>query len=609
MLALALIVMGFLAGGYFVYGSFIARQYRIDDERATPATEKADGVDFIPTRPFYLLSQHFSAIAAAGPIAGPILACTAFGWLPCVLWIVLGVVFIGAVHDFSALVASVRHGAHSIAEIARRHLGRRAYLALVAFIWLALVYVIVAFTQITADSFVGKAEELEGLGVSFNKGGAVAAASTLYLGLALVLGVVERFLRPPLWLTTVIFVPATLGCVWAGAMLDSWMVFEARTWFVVILGYCFVGSMLPMWMLQQPRGYLGGFVLYLAIAVGLMGVLFGGLSIQQPMITQQAMETLYPLSALKLADPKSGVAMTGLVFPFLFVTIACGACSGFHGLICGGTTSKQVSKESHCRPVGYGAMLLEGLVAIIALSTVMMLSPAQAKGLAPARIYGDGLASFLTLALGKDAFVFCATFGAMAFSTFVFDTLDVSTRLGRYLLTELFAGAHEHRPCKATVGGTVVVAPQHRPCKATVGGTVVAAGLTAGVPLALLMLADPASYRLFWTLFGTSNQLLASLTLLLVGVWLKRSGKRAWYVLWPMGFVMTITVWALVIQAGVGVRDALRGAFTTEQGGMNPTVVNAAVALALLGLAVVFVVEARRATRGGGGGRTDADSR
>ncbi|MBL8747193.1 MAG: carbon starvation protein A [Phycisphaerae bacterium] len=588
MLLLALIVVVCLTAGYFFYGSFIARQYRIDDATVTPATAKADGVDFIPTRPFYLLSQHFSAIAAAGPIAGPILACTAFGWLPCVVWIVLGVIFIGAVHDYSALVASVRHGAHSIAEIARRYLGKRAYLSLVAFIWLALVYVIVAFTQITADTFVGKAEELEGLGVSFNKGGAVAAASTLYLLLALVLGVVQKFLSPPLWLVTIIFVPATLACVWAGTLCDGWLNFDARTWFIIILAYCFVGSIMPMWLLQQPRGYLGGFVLYLAIAVGLLGVLFGGLKIEQPMITQQAMDTLYPLSALKLQDPKSGIVMTGLIFPFLFVTIACGACSGFHGLICGGTTSKQVAKESHCRPVAFGAMLLEGLVAIIALSTVMMLSPAQAKGLAPARVYGDGLASFLTLALGKEAFVFCATFGAMAFSTFVFDTLDVSTRLGRYLLTELFTSGRGSHAGHEEPGG--VSDPKW-------GAQFIAAGLTAGAPLAMLLSADPAAYRLFWTLFGTSNQLLAALTLLSIGVWLRRSGKRSWYVLWPMAFVMTITLWALAIQIFVGVRDITLGAYRTDAGGMNPTILNAGVATALLILAAVFVAEALRALR------------
>lgn len=588
LLPLALVVLLCLTVGYLLYGSFIAGQYRIDDSRITPAAARNDGIDFIPTRPFYLMAQHFSAIAAAGPIAGPILACTMFGWGPCLLWIVLGVIFIGAVHDFSALVASVRHGAHSIAEIAREHLGRRAFLALVAFIWVALVYVILAFTQITAETFLGRAEELEGLDTPFNKGGAVAMASMLYLGLAVALGLVDRFLKPPLWLSTVIFVPATLACVWAGTALDDVLNLGARTWFILILVYCFVASMLPMWLLQQPRGYLGGFVMYMAIGVGLMGVLFGGFGIRQPMVTQATLDTLNPLSVLRLVDPDSPLPMTGFIFPFLFVTIACGACSGFHGLICGGTTSKQVAKESHCRPVAFGAMLLEGLVAVLALSTVMMLTPAESKGLTPARIYGDGLAAFLTLALGKEWLAFCATFGAMAFSTFVFDTLDISTRLGRYLLTELFTSGRGRHMGTEEPGG---VADRHW------GVQFVAAGLTAGVPLAILLTADPSAYRLFWTLFGTSNQLLAALTLLGISVWLHKTGRRTWYTLGPMAFVMLITLWALAIQAFVGGRDLWHGRLRTPAGDFNPTVVNGGVSLALVALAAVVIREAYRAVR------------
>ncbi|MBL8764819.1 MAG: carbon starvation protein A [Phycisphaerae bacterium] len=563
---LALGIVALLSAGYVLYGSFIARQYALDDRRDTPAVLRNDGVDFVPERPFYLMAQHFSAIAAAGPIAGPILACLAFGWLPCLLWIAVGVVFIGAVHDFSALVASVRHGAHSIAEIAKQNLGKRAGIALVWFIWIALLYVIIAFTQITASSFVGAAEEFEGLATPFNKGGAVAAASVLYLGLALLLGVTQRMFRPPLWLVTALFVPATLGCVWLGTKVDGVLVLDLKWWFVIILAYCLVASMLPMWLLQQPRGYLGGFVLYLALAVGLFGVLFGGYAVNQPAISANAWRMLDPVPVLAGAEGAPPIDR-GLLVPFLFVTIACGACSGFHGLICGGSTSRQVARESHCTPIGFGAMLLEGFVAVISLATVMMLTPEQAAGQPPARIYGDGLARFLTLLLGKDAFVFCATFGAMAFSTFVFDTLDVSTRLGRYLLQELF--------------GTTSRA-----------AGALASGATAGIPLAVLLAADPKSYQLFWTLFGTSNQLLASLTLLGVTVWLYRQRKRIWYTLIPMIFVMSITVLALLIQIWTGLRDAARGAWRTPTGDFNPTILNAGVALALLLLAVVFVREA-----------------
>jgi carbon starvation protein len=203
-----------LALGYRFYGRFIASQYRLNDAAPTPAVVVNDGVDFVPTTKFYLLGQHFSAIAAAGPIAGPILACLAFGWLPCLLWIGLGVIFIGAVHDFSSLVASVRHQGRTVAEIVKENLGERAWLAIMAFIWIALNYVIIAFADITASTFVSGGEDLAGTATAFNPGGAVAAASVMYLALALVMGVVTRWLTPPLWLLTVIFVPATLVADW-----------------------------------------------------------------------------------------------------------------------------------------------------------------------------------------------------------------------------------------------------------------------------------------------------------------------------------------------------------------------------------------------------------
>ncbi len=316
-------------------------------------------------------------------------------------------------------------------------------------------------------------------------------------------------------------------------------------------------------------------MLYLALGIGAAGILLGGFEIRQPMLSENAKDLLSPLSSLKKAD----VPVTSMLFPFLFVTIACGACSGFHGLICGGTTSKQIARESHCKPIGFGAMLLEGFVAVIALATVMMLAPADAARSNPARIYGDGLASFLGVFLGGGAFLFCATFGAMAFSTFVFDTLDVSTRLGRYLVQELFGASGR-------------------------AAGVIGAALTAGTPLAILLSTSPDGWRVFWTLFGTSNQLLAALTLLGVTLWLRRIGKRYWYTLLPMVFVMAVTLTALALQIWLGVRDASAGAWRVTKGGatsLNPTILNAPVALALLALAGVFIVEAlRTVTRRGG---------
>jgi len=537
--------------GYRYYGAFVARQYSIDDARPTPAQVVDDGVDFVPTRRFYLLGQHFSAIAAAGPVAGPILACQQFGWLPCLLWIGLGVVFIGAVHDFSTLIASVRHQGRSIAEIVRIELGQKAWGAMLAFILLALVYVILAFTDITASTFVGKTEDLQGMSFSFNQGGAVALASALYLLLSVVMGVVERVLKPPLWLQTLVFVPATLGVVWLGTRFSTLLVADGRTWGVLILAYCFVASLVPVWALLQPRGYLGGFVLYMALAVGVAGIFFGGFEVKQ-----EAFKTWHAPGA------------TGALFPFLFVTIACGACSGFHGLVCSGTTSKQIAKESDCRAVGYGGMLLEAFVAVIALSTVMIASGADLAGKAPGAIYGAGLGRYMAAIVGQEHLVFATTFGAMAFSTFVFDTLDVSTRLGRYMLQELFGWS-------------------------TPRGGVLATALIVIVPLVFLQGAGEGAYRQFWVLFGTSNQLLAALSLLGISVWLHRSGRRSAYVVLPMAFVMGITLWSLVRQvlstsaavaaAGVRLMDALNGI----------------VSLMLIALAIVLIAEAVKAVRRG----------
>ncbi|OGR94236.1 MAG: carbon starvation protein CstA [Elusimicrobia bacterium RIFCSPLOWO2_01_FULL_64_13] len=502
---LTLAVIACLIAGYGLYGRFIASQYSLNDGSATPAVAMNDGADFVPARPFYLLGQHFSAIAAAGPIAGPIIACQAFGWLPCLLWIVLGVVFIGAVHDFSSLIASVRHKAMSIAEIVRRNLGERSWSAMMLFIWIALLYVIIAFTDITAATFTGITEEFEGGSFSFNPGGAVAAASVLYLGLALAMGTMQKKWDPPLWLMTAVFVPATLAAVWLGTKFSTLLIFSHGAWTMGILAYCFAASLLPLWLLLQPRGYLGGFVLYMALAVGLAGIFFGGFEIRQP-----------AFKSWNGPDPADAL------FPFLFVTIACGACSGFHGLVCSGTTSKQVARESDCRMVGYGGMLLEGFVAVIALATVMIVAGAPRSG-GPGKIYGDGMGRFLTVLIGEEHLLFAVTFGAMAFSTFIFDTLDVATRLGRYILQELFGWTGR-------------------------AGAAAATGLTVGVPLALLLAGRTGSYRLFWTLFGASNQLLAALTLLGITVWLKRAGKRYWFTLAPMVFVMGITLWSLWIQ-------------------------------------------------------------
>ena len=533
--SIAVVFIVLISTAYFSYGRWISRLLSVDNRKTTPAHTVNDGEDYVPTKRFYLFGQHFSAIAAAGPIAGPIAACLAFGWLPCLLWIAIGVVLIGAVHDFTSLAASVRHGACSIAEVAKERISSPAGRAMMAFIWIALVYVIVAFADITAGSFVSVVDEIEGVKVNFSPGGAVASASIFYLLLSIVMGVTKKLFNPPLWLLTAIFVPATFAVVWLGTWYSELFSFDAKTWALIICGYCFFASVCPVWLLLQPRGYLGGFVLYSALAVGLVGVFFGGYSIEQP--------------AFKGWDVGG---LTGTLFPFLFVTIACGACSGFHGLVCSGTTSKQIDKESDMHAIGYGAMLAEGLVAVLALSTVMVMSAADVRGLKPGTIYGNGLGGFLTVIIGKENLPFAITFGAMAFSTFVFDTIDVATRLGRYLIQELTG-------------------------LKTLSGALLATLLTVGVPALILSTASEGSWSRFWTLFGASNQLLAALTLLSVTMWLKQSGKPVAFTVIPLIFVLVITMWALA---------SISYASYQQSKGFDTSLLNSIFSAALIGLAL-----------------------
>jgi carbon starvation protein len=500
---------------YFTYGKLLARLFELDPDRKTPACELQDGLDYEPLTPSALLPQHFSAIAAAGPIVGPILAGRAFGWLPALIWILVGSIFIGGVHDFTALVASIRHKARSIAEVVRENMSRQSYLLFLSFIWIALVYIIVAFTDITAAAFVGPPSPDAGdVG-----GGAIASSSLLYLMLPIIMGLLMRYAKLPLWAATLVFVPLVGVAIWVGQFipldLQSLLGFSAdkvgeanarKVWDVLLLIYCLVAGLVPVWMLLQPRGHLGGFFLYAALGAGAIGLMVGGNTVQYPAIkTDAAAEQLFPL---------------------LFIMVACGACSGFHSLIASGTTSKQLRVETDARAIGYGAMLLEGMVAIVSLCCVMMFAAGseQLKG-GPNQIYAQGIGRFLQ-AIGVNP-EFGIAFALMAFTTFVYDTLDICTRLGRYVLQEL-TGWHGRL------------------------GRWLATGLTAGVPV-FFLLRHPSSaekpvWQIFWNLFGASNQLLAALTLLGVTVWIWRT-RGVWWI-WlvtgvPTAFMYVMSIWAL----------------------------------------------------------------
>lgn len=501
---LVLVVIVIFLASYLFYGRFLFKQMRLDDSRPTPACRLNDGVDFVPAKPALLLGQHFSAISAAGPIVGPILACIWFGWLPAVLWIIIGAVFIGGVHDFLSLVASIRHKAASIGEIIKHHMSRTSHILFLIFVWFALIYVIIAFTDITAQTFKTITE-----GMAFGPG--VAASSILYLLLGIIMGILLYRFKLKLWLATLIFLPLVLVIVWVGPRLPQPIIsflsdIPVKQWDIFLLIYCFIASVIPMWLLLQPRGYLGGWLLYLTIFIGLIGALLGGFRIEYPALNTEGLRSL-----------DNGK----LIFPVLFITIACGACSGFHGIVSSGTTSKQLLKESNALPIGYGAMLLEGLVAVLALATVIMIPKgADILKTDPNLIYAHGIASYLGL-MGV-GFSIAFPFALLAFSTFVYDTLDVCTRLARYIFQEL-------------TGWETRI------------GSFFAALISLVIPFAFLTLTQEKGYLVAWPIFGTSNQLLASLILLAISVWLIRSGKNALYSVIPMIFMIGMTLWSLIL--------------------------------------------------------------
>jgi len=558
LVSIILISAAILTIAYFTYGRLLARLFRLDPNAVTPAYELRDNVDYEPIEPKFLMSQHFSAIAAAGPIVGPIAAGLLFGWLPALLWILFGAIFIGGVHDMAALTASVRHKATSIAEVVREHMSHRSYLLFLTFVWIALVYIIVAFTDVTTASFVGRQDLGAGIMVD---GAAVASSSLLYLVLPLVMGLLLRYTKLSLNWATVIFLPLVAVTIYAGPYIpfDVQSLFGLSqssaqdVWDVALLIYCLIAAVVPVWLLLQPRGHLGGYFLYVALGGGIVGLLLSNPTIQYPQFTGWV-------------SPKGPT-----LFPFLFITIACGACSGFHSLIASGTTSKQLRRETDARVIGYGTMLMEAMVAIISLSCVMIWAQGSPQlNAGPQVIYAEGMGEYLKALHVPPQWAI--SFALMAFTTFVYDTLDVCTRLGRYIIQEL-TGFSGH------VGRWL--------------GT----GLTAGVPLYFLLQppqldingAPVPLYRVFWNLFGASNQLLAALTLLGVTVWLWRTRREMW--VWfvtgiPTVLMYTMSTWALY---SLTMGEFIKARNTGLQYPTNPVPY---VGLVLLLLAAWMLVEA-----------------
>ena len=568
---------------YVTYGRLVMRWLGVDASRPTPAVQQADGADFVPAPPGVVLGGHFTAIAAAGPVVGPILAGYLFGWLPALIWIVVGSIFIGAVHDSGSLLASLRHRAASITQVVRKHMSPLAYVTFLMFVWLCLVYIIVAFTAVTAGTFATlKQFTVTSGGVSEQfavNGGATAIGATAYLVFSVLVGLALRFTRVPWWAAlpaaalalgaTIALAPA--WSAWLAA--HGWSFLDtaahggaglARDWSLWLLAYCFVASVTPMWLLLQPRGVIGATFLYAVLLFGVVGTVVGGWN------ADGALAIRWP------AYTGFTAANGAWLFPILFITIACGACSGFHSIVASGTTSKQVRSERDVRPIGYGAMLLEAMVAVFSLACVMILSPAAVTGRPdPDGIYAGGVGAFMGQA--GIPWSFAVSFGLLAFSSFVFDTLDVCTRLGRYVCQELLG-------LRGWWGGAT----------ATVA-TLAVPGLYVGLA------PKEWGFMTFWTIFGTSNQLLAALTLVGVSVWLWRTGRPVWFALLPAAFMVATTGSALVVNFLAFLREYQAARAAGSAG--TPALVNMAVAVVLLGLAGLVVAEAGRVWWRARGGR------
>ena len=545
---------------YRVYGSWIAGKLGLDDGHAVPSEFMFDGTDYVPAKTPVLFGHHFSSIAGAGPIVGPILAALFFGWLPAVIWIILGSIFVGGVHDFGSMVASIRHKARSIAELAKDYMTPLSFRLFMVFIWFTMVYVIVVFMDLTAVSFVDAADAG---GRETAQGTGVAVASGIFILLAILLGLVNTRTKVPVWVSTLIFVPALLVVVGLstqihsdGSYVPAFFADPKHMWVTVLLVYCLIASVTPVWILLQPRDYLSSFLLYVTVLGGglgiLVGTLTGGVSVSWPALVSPA-------------DPVfQEIAHLGPLFPILFITVACGACSGFHSIVASGTTSKQLMCESDARRIGYGGMLVEGIVAIIALGTVMGLTfSVDALRGDPVGLFSAGIGRFFG-ALGIPV-RYGTMLGLLALSTFLLTTLDTCTRLARYVIQEFFGW--DNTVVRLRWISTIIT-------------------LVLPAIMAFMAYTTPSGqvipvWRAIWPVFGATNQLLAGLALLAVTVWLKRTGRSWLFTGIPMVFLIGMTLTATVMLI-----------FSTTTA--TPVRV---ISVFLFGLGVLMVVEAFRSLR------------
>lgn len=473
---------------YATYGAWLAKKWGVDPTRKTPAHEINDGIDYVPAQPAVLLGHHFASIAGAGPINGPVQAAI-FGWVPVYIWIMIGCIFFGAPHDMGSLFVSIRHKGKSIGEVIKDTMGDTGKRLFAIFAWLTLLLIVAAFTNIVATTFANTP--------------AAATSSILFMILAILFGYAVYRKGLDIKIGTVIGVILLFLSVWLGTVFPLQL--SVNTWIVILAIYIWVASTAPVWILLQPRDYLNSYLLYAMIIGAVLGIIIYNPTIQLDAIT--------------------GFEVNGqFLFPMLFVTVACGAISGFHSLVGSGTSSKQLDNEKDVRIIGYGSMLIEGVLAVIAMITAAYLSQSEflpkLQEIGPTNVFAEGVGTFMSkfgipFEIGK-------TFVALAVSAFALTSLDTATRLGRFIFQEYFEDPEKETQSPLTnmyVSTTITV--------------------VLGALLAV------TGWNRIWPIFGSANQLLAALALMAVALWLKKNKKSFNMLTIPMIFMLIVTLTAL----------------------------------------------------------------
>lgn len=550
-LLLLVICVAVLACGYIFYGRWLCKQWGVGEgNNPTPAHELEDGVDYVPAKAPVLMGHHFSSIAGAGPITGPIGAAI-FGWVPVTLWILIGGIFFGGVHDFGALYASIRHKGQSIGEIINANMSKRAKKLFVTFSYLTLILVVAAFASIVAGTF--KATFKDGvLDVAASSANAsVAMVSLMFIVVAIIFGFAVYRRGASMLVSTILGVAAIVACMAIGM---NWhpIYLSGTTWMIIIGIYITIASVTPVWILLQPRDYLSSFLLYAMLFVAFVGVVGA-----HPNIDPAS----FPAFASAPGKP---------IFPILFTTVACGAISGFHSLVSSGTTSKQLDKEKDAKPIAYGGMLLECVLAVLTLCAIAYArQTGHTKGATD--IFAGGISAMCAKIPG------CAglenilyTLLVLTYSAFCLTSLDTATRLARFMFQEFWLEPGQTAKDITSGWKKVMVNPVFATVLTVVLG--IALGLTG--------------WQKIWGLFGASNQLLAGIGLLAVATWLGNIGKNNKMFLLPMAFMVVVTISSLAITL-VGQVKIIAGGAAKDWGPYAQVILAAFMII----LSVILVIE------------------